>query len=185
MPGDLSGTTGQLFPIVYRQLRELARAKMAREPLGLTLQTTALVHEVYLRLQADPHVTWENPRQFFAVAAESMRRILVERARRHATKKRGGGMSRRRLGLDEVDVPDHAGGLPDRPEPEAMIALDAALAQLRAFDPRLAEVVMLRYFAGLSVEETAAALESSPRTVKRDWAVARAWLSRRLKESLA
>lgn len=160
--------------MVYQQLRDLARRKMAREPAGLTLQTTALVHEVYLRLSNDPAVTWENPRQFFAVAAESMRRILVERARRHASKKRGGG--KQRLDLDFVDAAVESA------DPDAMIALDEALTQLRQFDDRLGEVVMLRYFTGLSVEETAAALDSSPRTVKRDWSVARAWLSRRLNE---
>lgn len=174
------GTTGQLFPAVYRQLRELAHKKMAREPSGLTLQTTALVHEVYLRLQNHPDVSWEHPRQFFAAAAEAMRRILVERARRHAAKKRGGGAGRRRVDLDEVEVSDSLAS----PEPEAMLALDEALTHLRAFDARLGEVVMLRYFTGLSVEETAAALDSSPRTVKRDWAVARAWLTRRLAQAM-
>jgi RNA polymerase sigma factor (TIGR02999 family) len=166
--------TRELFPVVYQQLRDLAHQKMAREPAGLTLQTTALVHEVYLRLSQDGSVTWENPRQFFGAAAEAMRRILVERARRHHARKRGGG--RQRLDLDFVDLAAEPG------EPEAMIALDEALGELRAFDPALGEVVMLRYFTGLSVEETAAALGSSPRTVKRDWAVARAWLSRRLSQ---
>lgn len=171
-PDSFTGTTRELFPVVYQQLRDLAHRKMAREPDGLTLQTTALVHEVYLRLSNDPAITWENPRQFFAVAAESMRRILVERARRHASKKRGGG--KQRLDIDFVDAAIETA------DPDAMLALDEALTDLRQFDERLGEVVMLRYFTGLSVEETAAALESSPRTVKRDWSVARAWLSRRL-----
>lgn len=173
---SLPGSTQELFPVVYQQLRELAHKKMAREPAGLTLQTTALVHEVYLRLQNDPNIAWENPRQFFAAAAESMRRILVERARRHLSQKRGG--DRQRMDLEFVDA-----GV-ETPDPHAMIALDDAITQLRAFDSRLGEVVMLRYFTGLSVEETAAALETSPRTVKRDWSVARAWLSRRLSEAL-
>jgi RNA polymerase sigma factor (TIGR02999 family) len=176
-PDDLRGTTRELFPAVYKQLREIAHRKMAREPSGLTLQTTALVHEVYVRLSNDPNVSWENPRQFFAAAAEAMRRILVERARRHHARKRGGG--RQRVDLDAVDV------VADTADPQAMLALDDALEHLRAFDARLREVVMLRYFTGLSVEETAATLDSSPRTVKRDWAVARAWLSRRLGQSLA
>lgn len=175
-PDSFTGTTRELFPVVYQQLRDLAHRKMAREPAGLTLQTTALVHEVYLRLSQDPSVTWENPRQFFAVAAEAMRRILVERARRHAAQKRGGG--RERVDIDFVDAAVESA------DPDAMIALDEALTHLRAFDDRLGEVVMLRYFTGLSVEETAAALDSSPRTVKRDWAVARAWLSRRLQQSV-
>jgi RNA polymerase sigma factor (TIGR02999 family) len=145
---------------------------MARESSGLTLQTTALVHEVYVRLTQDPSVTWDNPRHFFAAAAEAMRRILVERARRVHARKRGG--DRKRVELDFVDT-----GF-EPPDPDALLTLDQALDELRAFDARLAEVVMLRYFSGLSVEETAAALDSSQRTVKRDWSVAKAWLSRKL-----
>lgn len=175
-PARMTGTTRQLFPEVYARLRHLARAKLAREPSGLTLQPTALVHEVYVRLSAEPEASWENPGQFFAVAAESMRRILVERARRHAAQKRGGG--RQRVALDEADA-----ALVDA-SPLAMLALDEALDELRGFDERLCDVVMLRCFAGLSVEETAAALQSSPRTVKRDWHFARAWLARRLDETI-
>lgn len=175
-PASLTGTTRELFPAVYQQLRELAQSKMAREPAGLTLQTTALVHEVFLRLSQDPAVKWENPRQFFMVAAEAMRRILVERARRQAARKRGGG--KQRVDLEFVDVAIESA------DPDAMVALDVALSRLREFDPHLAEVVMLRYFTGLSVEETAAALDSSPRTVKRDWSVARAWLARNLTQNL-
>jgi RNA polymerase sigma factor (TIGR02999 family) len=145
---------------------------MTHEKEGLTLQTTALVHEVYVRLSSDPAVVWENPRQFFAVAAESMRRILIERARRYATLKRGGG--RLRVNFDAVGAPVQTA------DPDGLLALDEALTELTNFDARLAEVVMLRYFTGLSVEETAAALESSPRTVRRDWSVARAWLGRKL-----
>lgn len=166
-------STGDLFPVVYQQLRDLARAKMAREPAGHTLQTTALVHEVYLRLSTDDTVKWDNPRHFFTAAAEAMRRILVERARRVHSLKRGGG--RERVDLDFVDTGVES-------EPIAMIALDEALTELKTFDERLNNVVMLRYFSGLSVEETAAALETSARTVKRDWAVARAWLSKRLSD---
>jgi RNA polymerase sigma factor (TIGR02999 family) len=166
--------TGDLFPVVYQQLRELARSKMSREPAGHTLQTTALVHEVYLRLNQDASVRWENPRHFFAAAAEAMRRILVERARRVHSLKRGG--NRDRLEMDFIDLGTES-------DPLAMIALDEALTELKAFDPRLAEVVMLRYFSGLSVDETAAAMETSPRTIKRDWAVARAWLSEKLQSA--
>jgi RNA polymerase sigma factor (TIGR02999 family) len=169
--------TTDLFPVVYQQLRDLAHAKMNREPAGHTLQTTALVHEVYLRLSKDGDVAWENPRQFFAAAAEAMRRILVERARRQAAIKYGGQKERIDLELVEEDA---GAAVVDRAGPLAMLALDEAIEELKQFDARLGEVVVLRYFAGLSVEETAAALDSSPRTVKRDWAVARAWLARRL-----
>jgi RNA polymerase sigma factor (TIGR02999 family) len=167
----VGGSTTDLFPVVYQQLRDLAHAKMHREPAGHTLQTTALVHEVFLRLQNDDSVTWQNPRHFFAAAAEAMRRILVERARRVNSLKRGGDKDR--VSMDFIDVGEES-------DPTAMIALDEALTELKGMDPRLAEVVMLRYFSGLSVEETAAAMETSPRTVKRDWSVARAWLSQRL-----
>jgi RNA polymerase sigma factor (TIGR02999 family) len=173
-------STSDVFPVVYQQLRDLAHAKMNREPAGHTLQTTALVHEVYLRLKNDGEAQWENPRQFFAAAAEAMRRILVERARRQAAWKYGG--KRSRVDLSEVDG---EGGQVDQTNPSAMLALDEAIDELKQFDARLAEVVMLRYFSGLSVEETAAALESSPRTVKREWSVARAWLSRKLGEERA
>lgn len=172
IPESLSGTTRQLFPVVYAQLRDLAHKKMSREREGLTLQTTALVHEVYLRLNDDPSVTWENSRQFFAVAAEAMRRILVERARRYSARKHGGG--RGRIDLDHVDAATAS------VDPDAMLALDEAMNELRRFDERLSEVVMLRYFAGLSVEEVAKALDRTSRTVLRDWAIARAWLWRKL-----
>jgi RNA polymerase sigma factor (TIGR02999 family) len=165
-----SGSTTDLFPVVYEQLRDLAHAKMNRESSGHTLQTTALVHEVYVRLQKDGQ-QWQNPGHFFGAAAEAMRRILVERARRVHALKRGG--DRQRIDMDFVD---HA----EEPQAAAMLALDEAITELKTFDARLAEVVMLRYFSGLSVEETAAALETSARTVKRDWAVARAWLARKL-----
>jgi RNA polymerase sigma factor (TIGR02999 family) len=171
-PSTFTGTAKQLFPVVYQQLRDMAHRQMAREKDGLTLQTTALVHEVYVRLSHDPNVVWESPRQFFAVAAESMRRILVERARRYATLKRGGG--RVRIDFDAVGAPVQTA------DPSALLALDEALTELSVFDARLGEVVMLRYFTGLSVEETADALESSPRTVRRDWSIARAWLGRKL-----
>lgn len=177
---EQGGTTPELFGQVYEQLRELAHKRMSQERSDLTLQTTALVHEVYLRLMKDPSVTWENPRHFFGAAAESMRRILIERARRYAAHKHGGG--RKRVNLDVVDA---AGGasidLDENGESaSAMLELDQALTDLKLHDEKLSEVVMLRYFAGLSVEETAAATGRSPRSVKRDWAFARAWLARRL-----
>jgi RNA polymerase sigma factor (TIGR02999 family) len=162
-------TTHQLFPKLYQELHDLAHAKLRRESPGHTLQTTALVHEVYMRLGVDSG--WENPRHFFGAAAEAMRRILVERARRRDSLKRGGDKSR--IDLEFVDVAAE-------PDPASMLALDDALTELRHLDPRLSEVVMLRYFSGLSVEETASAMSVSSRTIKRDWAVARAWLSRKL-----
>lgn len=163
--------TDDLFPAVYQQLRDLAHARMNREPSGHTLQTTALVHEVYLRLSQNNEPLWDNPRHFFAAAAEAMRRILIERARRQQSLKRGG--NRDRVDLDFVDKGEES-------EPSAMLVLDEALNELKSIDERLCQVVMLRYFTGLSVEETAAAMDTSPRTVKRDWAVARAWLCKRL-----
>ncbi|MCS7034064.1 MAG: ECF-type sigma factor [Phycisphaerae bacterium] len=174
-PAHLTGTTRELFPDVYQQLRALAQKKLAHEPRGLTLQATALVHEVFLRLSNDPQVSWENPRQFFAVAAEAMRRILVERARKYSSRKHGGGRLRLGLELGEVSI--------EGSDPTIMLSLDSALEELRDFDPRLCEVVMLRYFAGLSIDETAAAMHTSPRTVKRDWQFARAWLARKLRSA--
>jgi RNA polymerase sigma factor (TIGR02999 family) len=187
----VGGSTTDIFPAVYQQLRDLAHAKMSREPAGHTLQTTALVHEVYLRLSKEGDLKWESPRQFFAAAAEAMRRILVERARRQAATKYGGGKQRIDLDLIESDPTARAAAVTtaalscaDSAHPLAMLVLDEAIEQLKRFDPRLCDVVMLRYFSGLSVEETAAALETSPRTVKRDWSVARAWLTRKLSETL-
>lgn len=181
--GD-SRAASELLPVVYDELRRLASQRMAHEPAGLTLQATALVHEAYLRLIKDTDVRWNGRNHFFAAAAIAMRRILVERARAVAGPKRGGG--RKRVDLDAVD----AGGGGDRASmggggsggpdsPEAVVdwlALDEALAALEKEDPRLAEVVMLRFFAGLSVEKAAEVLGISDRQVKREWAVARAWL---------
>ena len=172
------GRTPALIEAVYDQLRGLARRKMAGEPAGLTLQTTALVHEVYLRLMKDPAVEWDSPRHFYGAAAEAMRRILIERARRHNAVKRGGG--RGRVDLEAADPAASPEPLDAAGEAEALLELDDALTDLKGHDERLAEVVMLRYFAGLGVDETAAAVGQSPRTVKRDWAFARAWLHRRL-----
>ena len=174
-----AASTPELFEVVYDQLRGLARARMTHEPAGHTLDATSLVHEVYLRLMHDPDVRWDGPRHFYGAAAEAMRRILVERARRHASLKRGGG--RRRVPLEGLDAaaPDDAAQAGDA-DAEALLELDGALQDMRELDGRLAEVVMLRYFAGLSVEETAAALGQSPRTTKRDWAFARSWLARRI-----
>jgi len=171
-PAAFTGTTRDIFPHVYTQLRDLAHAKMTHEKSGLTLQTTALVHEVYMRLNADPAVRWENPRHFFAAAAEAMKRILIERARKVSAKKHGGG--RKRQDLDFIDA------TADNADADGLIALGEALDELAQFDSTLHEVVMLRYFSGLSVDETAKAIDRAPRSVKYDWAVARAWLLRRI-----
>ena len=159
-----------LLPLVYDELRKLAAARMADEAADQTLQPTALVHEAYLRLigPADD-IRWDNRGHFFAAAAEAMRRILVDAARRKAATRHGGG--RERLALD----PDLAA----TPEPrEDLIALDDALGRLAADDPLKAELVKLRFFAGMTLPEAAAALGLSERTAGRHWAYARAWLRR-------
>jgi RNA polymerase sigma factor (TIGR02999 family) len=157
----------QLLPLVYEELRQLAAHKMAQEAAGQTLQPTALVHEAYLRLVGEEHQPhWDNRRHFFAAAAEAMRRILVENARRKQRDKHGGGRSR-------VDLPD----LPAADqEPEDLLALDDALARLAEEDPPAAAVVKLRLYTGLSVEEAAEALGLSRAHAYRHWTYARAWL---------
>jgi RNA polymerase sigma factor (TIGR02999 family) len=156
-----------LLPLVYDELRRLAAAQMAREKPGQTLDATSMVHEAYLRLVGDQH--FDNRRHFFAAAAEAMRRILVENARRKKRLKHGGG--RRRCELQE----DHRIELP--PD-DRLLALDEALGQLAEAHPELAELVKLRYFAQVPVEQTAELLGLSPRTVKRNWVYASAWLRR-------
>jgi RNA polymerase sigma factor (TIGR02999 family) len=160
----------QLLPLVYDELRRLACAKMAQEKPGQTLQATALVHEAYLRLVNGAQAQhWNSRRHFFAAAAEAMRRILVERARRKRTERHGGQL--RRCSLDGLDL------VYDEP-PEDLLALDEALNRLAAEHPDKAELVKLRYFAGLSIDDTAHALGISPATVKRRWEFARVWLFR-------
>lgn len=171
--GD-GGAAEELLPVVYEELRALAQAQMAAENPGLTLQPTALVHEAYLRLVGDEDVRWQNRAHFFGAAARAMRRILVERARRVRRERHGGG--RRRVPLDAINA-----AAPD--DPDVLVELDGALDALESLDPRLSEVVMLRHFAGLSVDETSSALGVSPRTVKRDWQIARAWLYKHISES--
>jgi len=165
--------TEELLPLVYEELHELARARMAREPRGHTLQATALVHEAFLRLLGPngEAARWSGRGHFFGAAARAMRRILVERARRVRRLRHGGELER--VPLSEPGAPS-AGGERD------VLALDAALEKLERLAPRQAEVVQLRHFAGLTVEETARALEVSPATVKSDWSFARAWLHREL-----
>lgn len=156
----------RLYDLVYGELKLLAAANMRRESSGHTLQPTALVNEAYLRLRP-AEISWANRRHFFGAAAEAMRRILVDHARRKSAQKRGDGLER--VTLADLDVA--------APEPEIdVLALDEALIALKAEDPRLEQVVTLRYFAGMSIEQVAEALGLSPATVKRDWTFARAWL---------
>jgi RNA polymerase sigma factor (TIGR02999 family) len=163
-----------LLPIVYQELRRLAASYLRRERPGQTLQPTALVHEAYLRLLKDKPDRWKNRAHFCAIAAHSMRQILIERARARGAQKRGGAQPR--VTLDEALV---AGG--DRAID--LVALDEALERLAAIDPEQARLVELRFFGGLTVEETAEAMDISPATVKRHWTVARAWLARELEGS--
>jgi RNA polymerase sigma factor (TIGR02999 family) len=164
-----------LLPVVYDELRRLAASYLRRERPGQTLQATALVHEAYVRLVGEGKQPWQDRAHFIAIAALSMRQILVERARRRQAAKRGGDPER--ITLDDHvlgQAPAHGDGQVD------LVALDAALDRLAAEQPRQARIVELRYFGGLSVEECAEALHISPATVKRDWTLARAWLKRAL-----
>jgi RNA polymerase sigma factor (TIGR02999 family) len=160
-----------LLPVVYQELRRLAASYLRRERPGQTLQPTALVHEAYLRLMKDRPERWQNRAHFCAIAAHSMRQILIERARARGAIKRGGQVPR--VTLDEALV----GG--NGPSYD-LLALDEALGKLAAFDPEQARLVELRFFGGLTVEETAEAMNISPATVKRHWTMARAWLAREL-----
>ena len=161
----------ELFPVVYEQLRRLARRRLADERGHDSLQTTALVHEVYLRLVDDTRVTMRGQSYFFAAVSRAMRQILVDRARRRLASKRGSGAEVASLDENQSAVDSYAAELVD---------LDEALLRLAQRSPRHARVVELRYFAGLSVDKTAEVLSVSPRTVKSDWAMARAWLFREL-----
>ena len=167
----------QLLPLVYDELRKLAAQKMAQEKPGQTLQATALVHEAYLRLvEVEKAQHWTSRRHFFAAAADAMRKILIENARRKQSQKRGGDYQR--VPLDAVD-PTVEMPLDD------LLALDEALERLRQVDPAAAELVKLRCFAGLSVEDAAGVLNISARTAYRDWAFAQAWLYRELRGAKA
>ena len=161
----------RLFPLVYRELQALAHRQLARHVPGDSLVTTALVHEAYLKLVDRRRASFNDRGHFFAVAARAMRQILVDQARKRSSQKRGGGLHR--IDLDEQKVP-----LAERAA--EVVALDEALTRLEVIEPRLGRVVELRYFGGLSVEETAEALDLSPPTVKRDWRKARLLLHREL-----
>jgi RNA polymerase sigma factor (TIGR02999 family) len=165
----------QLLPLVYDELRQLAAQRLAQERPGQTLQATALVHEAYLRLvDVEQAQHWNSRGHFFAAAAEAMRRILVERARRKGRIRHGGDLQRVDLLDAEVAVPS---------DDEQLLLLDEGLTRLAAGRPQAAELVKLRFFAGLTLEETASLLALSPRTARRLWAFARAWLRRDIERS--
>ena len=160
-------SSDELLPVVYNELRRLAAHKMAGEPAGHTLQPTALVHEAWLKLVAPPAQSWHNRAHFFAAAAEAMRRILIARARRKSRQRRGSGAEH--LDVDELEIASPA---PD----DQLLALNDALDRFAALEPQQAELVKLRYFVGLKIEEAAEVLGISEATAKRWWAYARAWL---------
>ena len=162
----------RVAPLVYDDLRTIAEVQLRNERRDHTLQPTALVHEAYLRLSEQRRRQWKERRQFFAVASRVMRQVLVDHARARQASKRGGEATR-------IEVTS-LGEIPAPPEVFDVLPLDEALIRLSTLQPRLARVVELRFFGGLEVEETAALLDCSPRTVKRDWALARAWLVREL-----
>jgi RNA polymerase sigma factor (TIGR02999 family) len=168
---------GELLPLVYQQLRAAAGKQMTNERSGHTLQPTALVHEAFLKLVGERRTPWRSRRHFYAAAAEAMRQILLDHARARGRSKRGG--DRQRQSLDFRNVAD----LANSGESEQVVALDEAIRRLETQRPRVARVVRLRFYAGLTVDETARALEVSPRTVDLDWAFARAWLFRELSEA--
>lgn len=164
----------ELFPLVYDELRRLANYKMSHEASGHTLQPTALVHEAWIRLVAVNQQTWQNRAHFFAAAAEAMRRILVEYARRKRSLKRGGGAEREEL---------HESVLVLSAPPDELLEVHEALDKLTREDPTAAELVKFRYFVGMTMEEAASALGLAPRTAERLWTYARAWLRREIRRS--
>jgi len=163
----------KLIPIVYEELRRQAARYLRRERPGHTLQTTALIHEAYLRLIDQKNVRWQNRAHFFAIAAQLMRRILVDHARGRQAAKRGGS---------DIKLPLEEGMIGSEGREVDLVALDEALERLASIDPQQSRVVELKFFSGLSVEETAEVLGVSQRTVKRDWNVAKAWLRREISE---
>jgi RNA polymerase sigma factor (TIGR02999 family) len=173
----------QLMPLVYRKLKRIAHRQLGAEAGGHTLSTTAVVHEAYMRLAGQANAQWVDRGQFFAIAARTMRRILIDYARQHQAARRG-GQGRSAVALEFLECGDsQAISIPDRAE--SLIALDEALDGLRRMDERLASVVECRFFAGLSEVETSEALGISQRTVSRDWRMARAWLHEALRNDVA
>lgn len=171
--GDRSAQE-RLLPLIYRDLRQRAAQYLRRERADHTLEPTALVHEAYLRLVDKPDLSWQNRAQFFAFAARVMRQVLVDHAREHGAEKRGGAWVR-------VDL-DPAASAAEARDVD-LILLDQALGELAALDEQQAQIVELRFFGGLSIEEAAEVLGISPATVKRDWSMSRAWLLRRMTQS--
>ncbi len=169
--GGDRGAIDQLVPLVYEQLRRIARRQLARDGRPQTLSTTSLVHEAYMQLADESGVAWQNRSHFFAICARAMRRILVDAARRRGAAKRGGSLPRLEVDPSLIGVDGQT---------ELVLAVDQALGRLAGVEPRLERVVECRYFAGMSEEETAEALAVSLRTVQRDWMRARAWLQREL-----
>jgi len=161
----------RLLPMVYAELHGIAARQMRRERADHTLNATALVHEVYLKLMDQNQISWQNRAHFFAIAARAMRQVLISYARKHNAEKRGGGTPNTLLDGKEIALGERA---------DELIALDEALTHLASFDERLAQVVEYRFFGGLTIEETAAVLDVSTMTVKRDWNKAKAWLYREL-----
>lgn len=161
----------ELLPLVYNELRRLAHSYLHSERNGMTLQTTALVHEAYMKLIDQHSVDFRNRSQFFALSAQAMRRILIDNARQHVAAKRGNGL---KVSLDDAQEPSVQ-------VDQQMIELDAALTELATFDPTQAKIIELRYFGGMTIEETGEAMQISPTTVKREWTMARAWLYDRIK----
>lgn len=172
--GDAKATD-ELLPLVYEELRLLAAQKLSHEPPGQTLQSTALVHEAYLRMVGNRRERWDGRGHFFAAAAEAMRRILVENARRKKSLKRGG--RRGRIDLNEPEAAVHPG---DEADTDELLALNEAVEKLSQIDATRAEVVKLRYFAGLTIEQVATSMGISIATAKRYWTYARAWLIREI-----
>lgn len=162
----------QLLPLVYGELRRLAHSYLRSERQDLTLQTTALVHEAYLKLIDQHSVNFQNRAQFFALSAQAMRRILLDNARRHTAEKRGKGEKVFLEDIAEISIERNV----------QLIELDSALQELEEFDAKQAKIIELRYFGGMTIEETAEVLQISPATVKREWTMARAWLFERMKD---
>lgn len=169
---DESRASEELLPLVYNELRRHAAARMAQEAAGQTLQPTALVHEAWLRMFGDGDSRWQNRAHFFGAAAEAMRRILIENARRKSRLKRGGNQLR--LDIDQLEL---AATTPD----EKVLLIDDALERLRAQDPEKAQVVVLKFFGGLTNEEVAVSMGVTARTIERHWAYAKAWLFHRIR----
>ena len=167
--------TDELLPLVYDELRKLAAQKMANLPPGQTLQTTALVHEAYLRLIGNEPMQWNSRGHFFSAAAEAMRRILIERARKKSACKHGGGLQR--VDLDQVDIALDT-------DDDLLLLLNDALDEFREKDPTAAELIKLRFFVGLGNQQAAELLGVSERTAKRSWAYARAWIYQRMQNKL-